>query len=236
MPLTTRLRRYGRLDAAQATPLERMPFVEKTYARGETIIRRGDPVENVLVMTSGWAARSRVVRSGNRQIIHILLAGDLMTADAFVLKRMDHQIEALSTAVVRFVKPGDLRRALESSPGLSAALWWAAAQEDSLIREHVVRVGRRPALERVSHFLLELHRRLLMVGQATEGAMILPITQEEIGDALGLSNVHVNKMLRDLERRGLLRRRKTVLQIEDRAAMARFCDFDEVHFHLDDAA
>lgn len=196
------------------------------------MLARGGLVDTVIFVTSGWAARSRYTPDGKRQIVHVLLPGDVVTPDVLVLKRMDHEIEALSTLSARFVRRSEFQALLLSLPRLACALWWASAQEDSLVREHVVRLGRRSALERIAHFILELHRRLLIVGQASEGAMIMPVTQSEIGDALGLSNVHVSKTLSKLQSLGHIKRTRTLIQLLDVDGLAELCDFDVLHFHL----
>ncbi|MFQ6550532.1 Crp/Fnr family transcriptional regulator [Aestuariibius sp. 2305UL40-4] len=232
-PLVTRLGYYMGVPAADISALDALPYREQRFDRGDVIIARGASINWVVLVTSGWAARSRNTRSGDRQIINILLPGDIVTPDVFVLHRLDHEIEALSTVTIRFLEKPDLQALLERAPGLATALWWAAAQEDSIVREHVVRLGRRNAIERIAHFLLEMHRRLMIVKQADEGAMILPLTQLEIADALGLSNVHVNKTLFKLEDLGHIRRQKTVTQLLNIPALAALCDFDTLYLHLE---
>ena len=184
-------------------------------------------------MISGWAARARYTLNGSRQIIHILLPGDLLTGEVFIVNRMDHDLVSMTNTVVRLIAPRELKDLFRRAPGISAALWWAAEQEDGMLREHIVRLGRRSALERTAHLLLELHRRLLLVQQATEDVFVLPITQSEISDVLGLSVVHVHRTLKVLDNSGLIDRRKSIIRLNDREALARLCDFDLSHFHLD---
>ncbi|UWR21271.1 Crp/Fnr family transcriptional regulator [Sulfitobacter sp. S190] len=231
-PLITRLSFHMRVPSSEIAVLDSLPYVEKQYVRDEIVISRGDKVGPVVLVTSGWAARSRYTSQGQRQIINILLPGDIVTPDVFVLKSIDHEIEALSSLTVRLINKDDLQNLLRKASGLSAALWWATAQEDSIVREHVVRLGRRKAIERIAHLLLEVHRRLLIVQQADEAAMIFPLSQAEIADVLGLSVVHVNKSISKLEKAGFIRRQKRLVQLIDIAGMAELCDFDTLYLHL----
>lgn len=232
-PFASRLSQFRGLEADDITKLDALPYRRRTYEAGASIVRRGDQVHDVIMMISGWAARVRTTSSGMRQIIHILLPGDLLTGDLFLVRRLDHELVAMTKAAVRLIKPEDLQALFSQAPSLSMALWWVAEQEDGMLREQVVRLGRRSALERTCHLLLELHRRLLLVQQATDDAFILPITQVEISDALGLSVVHVSRTLKKLTQSGLIERRGSVIQLRDREAIADLCDFDLAHFHLD---
>ncbi len=231
-PLITRLSYYFGVPSKDMSALDELPYEARSYDRGDVIMERGKSVTSFILVTSGWAARTRYTRAGQRQIINILLPGDLMTPDAFVLERIDHAIEALSPVSLRMVSEKNLQALFAKAPGLAPALWWASSQEDAIVREHVVRLGRRNALERVSHFLLEMHRRLLIVHQADENAMILPITQAEISDALGLSVVHVNKTISRLDGYGLIRRTKTLIEILNVEDLISLCDYDMLYLHL----
>ncbi len=232
-PLATRLSRYYGLDSKDVASLDSLPFRQRTFERGQSVVSRGDPIKDVILMISGWAARVRYTPSGARQIIHVLLPGDFLTSEIFVSRRLDHELVSMTKSVVRLMKPQDLRDLFRQAPGLSTALWWAAEQEDGMLREQIVRLGRRSALERTAHLILELHRRLLIVQQATEDAFVLPITQTEISDVLGLSVVHIHRTLRKLHDAGLIERRKSIIRLCDRDALADLCDFDLTHFHLD---
>ncbi len=235
-PLTTRLGYYMGVPSADLAAIDDLVFEERSYERGAEVIGQGDAVRSAILITSGWSARARYTAQGARQIISILLPGDIATPDLFVIDRMDHAIVALSELTVRFLDKQMLQSFLVRAPELAAALWWATAQEDSIVREQVVRLGRRNAIERTAHFLLEVHRRLLVVQQATESAMIVPLTQNEIADALGLTNVSVSKTMSRLERARLIRRQRTVIQLLDIDGLVELSDFNTFYLHLNDRA
>lgn len=232
-PLATRLKYYMDVGDGDVAALEGIAYEERHAVRGETIFARGQNIEWVVLIMSGWAARTRYTRDGARQIVNFLLPGDILTPDAFVIRQLEHEIEALSSVTLRILAMTDMQAVLERANGLASALWWAAAQEDSIVREHVVRLGRRNAQERIAHFLLEMHRRMLVVKQAAENSMILPLTQAEIADALGLSLVHVNRSLSFLQKEGHIDRRNTVIQLLDIPRLAEFCDFDTLYLSLE---
>lgn len=232
-PLATRLSQFFGLDPEDVAKLDALPFRQRAHDAGEQILGRGDRIEGMFLMISGWAARVRYTPEGSRQIIHILLPGDLVTDDVFVTRRIDHEFISLTKIVVRLINPDDFHDLFLKAPTMLAALWWAGAQEDGMLREQIVRLGRRSAIQRTCHLLLELHRRLLMVHQATDESFILPITQIEISDVLGLSIVHVNRTLKKLDDAGLIERRKSLMRLLDRESLAQLCDFDVAHFHLD---
>lgn len=232
-PLVTRLSNYARASKQDLARLDTVPFQQRKCEPGDIIVGRGDSITDVIFMISGWAARVRYTKGGRRQIIHILLPGDLLTREVFVIRRSDHELISLTNTVIRFVEQKDLVDLFREAPDLSTALWWAAEQEEGILREHIVRLGRRSSYERTCHLLLELHRRLVLIRQATESVFVLPITQAEIADLLGLSTIHVNRTLVKLRSEGLIKQNKRIIQILDPEAMADICDFDLAHLHLD---
>ncbi|MEO0998053.1 MAG: Crp/Fnr family transcriptional regulator, partial [Pseudomonadota bacterium] len=201
--------------------------------RGANILNRGDRQRHLIMIVSGWAARCRYTRAGSRQIQHILLPGDVATPDVFVIDRSDHDIQCLSDCQYRLVEPAAMRALFRHSEAVASAMWWSAEQEDGILREHIVRLGRRAANERVPHLFLELHRRLVMVDQATEDTFLLPLTQADIADALGLSAVHVNRTLRNLSKDGFIDYAHGIVTVHDPVQLAEYCDFDISHLHLD---
>ncbi len=232
-PFATRISRHFEVKASDLEEFESLKFRQASYARGADVLERGANMKQVILLVSGWAIRCRYTPEGMRQIVHILLPGDIVTPSVFVTQRSDHGITALSDVVVRFVDPSDMQTLFSKTKTLAAAFWWAAEQEHGMLREQIVRLGRRSALQRVPHLFLELHRRLFLVGQATAEAFILPLTQNDIADTLGLSNVHVNRTLKKLVAGGYIDYAGSVIQIRDSRRLAELCDFDLAHLHLD---
>ena len=229
--LTTRLRQFFPDQPTLCEEIDKLPHRSTTVERGVTLLRASDRQDEFLLVDAGWLARCRETAAGRRQIVHFLLPGDLITPDMLVISRLDHSIEALTTATVRRMAPGDVLQAINKSTWLATALWWAAELEDAVLREQIVRLGRRAAAERIPHLLLELHRRLVNVRQASPDSFISPLTQEDIGDALGLTNVTVSRILSQLRAQGLITGGRGLIHIPDVRRLAQQCDFDDRYFH-----
>ena len=232
-PLAKRLQRYYPIRSEDLLYFETLVSTETTFLKEHVILRRGVPKERFLSIQSGWAVRCRYTRAGNRQIIHVLLPGDLITPDLLVTRSTDHEVTSVTDVVVRAFDRSTMTQALADTPSIAAGLWWCTAQEDGMLREQIVRLGRRAAMQRVPHLLLELNRRLQLVDEATDREMTLPLTQRDIADALGLSAVHVSRTLKALVADGYIRYAGKHIEFPDPERLADMCDFDVVHLHLD---
>lgn len=231
-PLHYRLQPYGGIAREDLRRLNDLPYTQMEFAVGRRIAPRGRQLDRIYLIISGWVGQSRYLMSGTRQIVHVLLPGDIVPANVFALRKLDHELEALTHVVIRLFDPEDFVNLLQTAPELNMALWWAAEQQYSILRESIVRLGRRSSIERVAHLFLELHRRLLIIRQAKEESFMLPMTQEAFRDVLGLSLVHMNRMLRQLEKQKLIERKDTTIQFRNRQELSRLCDFDPAHLHL----
>jgi CRP-like cAMP-binding protein len=234
-PFAVRLSRHYQVGQDDLAHLETVEFRQETFKSGQNIVKRGAEMTQLILLASGWANRCRYTPEGMRQIVHLLVPGDIVTPSVLVTRYSDHGITALTDVVVRFVKPSEMERVLAASKKLATAFWWAAEQEHGVLREQIVRLGRRSALHRVPHLFLELHRRLYLVDLASAESFVLPLTQSEIADTLGLSNVHVNRTLRKLVADNYIEYHGAQIRIPDSARLAVLCDFDVSHLHLDKA-
>ncbi len=231
--LFARLSHYCEIGDAERDALLAMPMRERVYEPGEDVIEKGDEPNEALVVKSGWAARYVTLKDGRSQILNFLLPGDFFDLQVFVTDTADHSIAAI-TRVVALAIPGHaVLDVFSQSNNIGLALWWATLQEEAILREQIVRNGRRDAGERVAHLLLELHRRALIIGEGDESEFRLPVSQVLIADALGLSFVHISRVLKKLVRDGLIERDKELITIKDRDALVEKCDFSSDYLHLD---
>ena len=138
-------------------------------------------------MLSGWAARYKLLPDGTRQITAFLIPGDFCDLHVTILREMDHGILALSPATIAYIPHQAMQDLPLNRPALARALWWATLVDEAVLRAWIVTIGRRDAHEGVAHLLCELHARMRNVGLVEEGAFSLPLTQEELADALGLT-------------------------------------------------
>ena len=218
----------NREDAALIADIADRPRI---VAAHEDIIHEGDVPRDVRLITSGFAIRYKLLPNGSRQILAYLLPGDFCDLHIFILDEMDHGIAALSACTVVDIPRNAILR-LTERPAIARALWWATLVDESTLREALVNMGRRQAEERVGHFLCELLMRLEVVGLVSEDSFNLPLTQRELADTMGLSTVHINRVLQQLRGNRLITfdaKRLVVLDVE---GLKRFSGFNPNYLHL----
>jgi CRP-like cAMP-binding protein len=203
----------------------------RTIAAKQDIIGEGDKPDHVHVMMEGWAARYKIVGDGGRQITAFLIPGDFCDLHVTILGEMDHGILALTPTKVAYVPHKVMEELPRERPELVRALWWATLVDEAVLRSWIVNIGRREAAERVAHLFCELHARMKLVGLVEDDQFDLPLTQEVIADALGLTPVHVNRMLQRLRSDGLIQLGGGELTILDIAGLRRLADFDPNYLH-----
>jgi CRP-like cAMP-binding protein len=201
----------------------------RTVAAGRQIVVEGEIYDDIYFLHDGWAFRSKMLPDGRRQIFSYVIPGDVIGLRSSLLDFADDTVEALTDCKVSSFSLARLYDACREHPRLVIALMWSAAREQSMLSEQIMRLGRRNALERVSHFFVELLRRLQIVDEAGRRSFELPLTQELIADTLGLSIVHVNRTLKKLRQRGLLDIDDGRLVIHDVAALSEIADFDPLY-------
>lgn len=203
----------------------------RSVQRGRDIISEGDKPDHVHVMMDGWAARYSVVEDGARQITAFLLPGDFCDLHVTILGEMDHGIVALTPAKVAYVPHTVMQDLPVERPELARALWWATLVDEAVLRSWIVNIGRRDAAQRVAHLFCELHARLKLVGLADEDHFDLPLTQEVLADALGLTPVHINRTLQRLRSEDLILLKGGELTILDIGALRKLAGFDPNYLH-----
>ena len=194
--------------------------------RGKQLIQEGQTGHKVFILQAGWACSYKDLRGGQRQIISFPIPGDCVGLRSVLLKTADHSFSALTDAVVSPVDGPHLSRCVAEFPRLGSALLWAASRDEAMVVEHLVNIGRRSAIERTSHFFMELAERLSLIGFATEAQFECPLSQYVLADALGLSSIHVNRVLRHLREQNLLTLRKGQVRIHDLNGLRRLSGFE----------
>jgi CRP-like cAMP-binding protein len=199
----------------------------ESYTPGQEIVAQGGPIRRARLITEGWACRHRTLADGRRQIIGFLLPGDLIG-----VRRQPGPLDLCATVALTRVQCLDatslrdpVMRDLGRCPGLASALRRAERLEEAQLLDHVTRLGRQTAYERVAHLLLELHGRLTTAGLATGPSFPMPLTQETLADALGLSVVHVNRILQQLRREKLVELRAGRAVLLHPELLAQIADF-----------
>jgi CRP-like cAMP-binding protein len=185
--------------------------------RGQQLTQEGQTGHKAFVLQAGWACSYKLLPDGGRQIISFPIAGDIVGLRSVLLRTADHSFSALTDAVVSAVEGAHILKCVTEFPRLGAALLWAASRDEAMVVEHLVNIGRRSALERTAHFFMELAERMTLNGNATVTEFACPLSQFVLADALGLTSIHVNRVLRQLRERKLLSLRKSTAVIHDLA-------------------
>ena len=165
---------------------------------GKEISYEGQTNHVAYVIQSGWGCSFKSLPDGDRQIITFPVPGDCVGLRSILLRASDHSFSALTDVTLSAIEAPRMMSILAEFPRLGSAILWAVSRDEAMIVEHLVSIGRRSAIERAAHFFLELYERLLLVGLAKDDTFDCPLTQYVLGDALGLSAIHVNRTLRQL--------------------------------------
>ena len=173
----------------------------------------------------GWACSYKLLPDGSRQIISFPIPGDIVGLRSILLRIADHSFSALTDATINPIEGTHIVKCMTEFPRLGAALMWATSRDEAMVVEHLVNIGRRNALERTAHFFMELAERLSLVGLAKETEFTCPLSQYVIADALGLTAIHVNRVLRQLREQKLLTIRKGKVHIHDLNKLRKLAGF-----------
>ena len=236
MPMLRKLERSTHFGGADREALLALPHHVRRVAAGAHLVRDGDRPENCCVLLSGFAYRHKITGEGGRQVIAIHMTGDFVDLQNSLLHVADHNVQMLTDGDVAFIPRDTIRELALARPAIGLALWTDTMVDSSIFREWVVNVGRRDARTRIAHILCEFSLRLEAAGLAKDHRYELPMTQEQLADAVGLTSVHVNRVLRQLAEEGLISRNKRAIVIEDWGRMRDAGDFNERYLHSDAAA
>ena len=203
----------------------------RTFPPNYDLILEGDEPRPVFVILAGWACRYKILPGGSRQIISFMMPGDFCDMHVAVLAEMDHSIATLTDAKVVAIPRDQMEALVEVRPNLSKAFWWTQLVDAGVLRATIVSMGRRTSLERVAHLLCELCFRMRNIGIADEETFVMPFTQIVLADAVGMTPVHVNRLVRKLRALGALDVGVTTLIIADISLLAQIAGFDDNYLH-----
>jgi CRP-like cAMP-binding protein len=210
-----------------------LPYTTRTLEAATYTVREADPPAHCAILVSGFAYRQKLTGEGARQIIALHIPGDALDFQNLFLDVSDHSVQMLTRGEVAFVARSDLQRLSRSQARVGHAILVKILVEAAIFREWVLNVGRREARSRLAHVLCELGVRLHAEGLADEYAYELPMTQEQLADALGLTPVHVNRTLKVLEAEGLITRNKRMVSFPDWEKLRTVADFNQRYLHLE---
>lgn len=195
------------------------------------IVREDDLPDHVIFLLRGFACRHKLLPSGKQQILAFMIPGDVCDPGITLLDRRDHSISAMSSCQIGHVADDELTEIGVRFPKVGAALRWASLVEDAINREWIVNLGQRQALGRMAHVICELYYRLRAIGQVDGPSYALPVSQAELGNAMGISSVHINRTLQELRGKKLIAfsdRRMTILDLRSLETLG---EFDPAYLH-----
>jgi CRP-like cAMP-binding protein len=199
----------------------------------QLVVRSGEELSSSFLLLDGWMARSKDLAGGERQVTELHVAGDFADLHGFTLKRLDHDIVAISECRVAVVPHERLRHLTEKLPRLGRVYWFTTNIDAAIHRELALSLGQRSAISRMAHLFCELLVRLDVVGRARKDSYEFPLTQRELSECLGLTVVHANRTLQELRRRGLVELENRQLTIRDRRGLEGVAEFDPGYLYLD---
>jgi CRP-like cAMP-binding protein len=219
-------------DKAIAAILQ-MPYVVKQLYREDLFVREGATADKCGILTSGLAVFQKTNRDGDRQILSVKLPGDMLGLQSLYLDTPDHNIQALTKSEIAIV-PSDLLKAISDEfVVVRHAISRIMLTEASMLRELILNIGQRDARARLAHFLCEFAVRTGGMDKINNRSFELPLTQEQLGDALGLTAVHINRMLQLLSRDGLIARDGKEVRFVDWDRLQNVADFSTRYLHLE---
>ena len=233
LQMLRKFRMRAPLDDADAQALLGLPYRVQAVEPGVYVVREGERPDRSCLILSGFAYRHKVTIEGARQIVSVHIPGDFVDLEGALLNVADHNVQALTRCEVAFVRRDTVRELILSHPRVGMAMWVDTLIDGAVFREWVVNVGRRDARSRISHLLCEFARRLEIAGLGEEYRYELPMTQEQLADATGLTPLHVNRILQQLTREGLIERQKRFIAIPDWEKLRSAAGFTDTYLHLD---
>lgn len=213
--------------AIAAAAAERLEF-----APGQDLVVEGSRPDRCLLVAEGFTCRYRLLSTGERQLTAIHLPGDFVDLHSLLLKEMDHSVGALTPCTILAFPHERLVRVTERFPHLTRLLWLSTLLDGAMHREWLVGMGRLSAPQRTAHLICELYMRLQALGLASEHKFSLPITQATLADAVGISSVHINRVLQEMRQKNLIMWSAGILEILDWGALVTEADFDDRYLHL----
>lgn len=227
-----RLRVHSSISVEAAAALDWLLGRPIAFEPGALVAQAGENADLVTVVQKGLACRMSLLADSRRQIHSLLLPGETADAEAALLHLRADNVEALTRCCVWLVPKTRFAGLVHSQPQLAEAFARETAIAAQVAREWVVNLGRRNAVERLAHFICELSTRFDAIGATKQNAFVLPLTQQDIADAQGMSAVHVNRVLNELRAKFLIRTDKHVLTVLDRSALESLAMFDAAYLHL----
>jgi CRP-like cAMP-binding protein len=224
--LVRKLSNFIKLSPGEVDCLTQLQSARENVDGLTDLVHEGQTGHRAYILQAGWAYCYKLLPDGGRQVITFSLPGDFMGLRSILLRTSDHSFATFSDSVVSPISVKRMIGVFNEFPRLGAAILWAVSRDEAMVVEHLVGIGRRRAIERVAHFFLELGHRLQLVGMASETKFECALNQYLLADALGLTAIHVNRVLRQLREKGLVTVKEGRVEINDVKGLMKLAGYD----------
>jgi CRP-like cAMP-binding protein len=228
--LVRRLRAYDPIQPEDVEAIKALPITVKDYAANQTVVHDGERPTHCCLIADGFCMRSKTISSGRRQILSIHIPGEIPDLQSLFLEVMDHDLTTLTPSTLGFIRHETLRDLHRLQAHLAEMFWRDSLIDAAMFREWIVNVGQRPAPARLAHVIVELWERLKLIGRAGN-TIDIPLTQERIGEALGITTVHANRIIKQLREEGIMEFQRGRVTILDELRLVELAEFDGRYLH-----
>jgi CRP-like cAMP-binding protein len=230
--LTNRASAHFNLDASDKAAIQTIRSRTKALAEGDEIVRQGDKPDVAVLVLGGMLARYHTLPSGDRQYLSFHIAGDLPDIQSVFLRVMDHSVCAMDHADVATVPHDQLQRLFRQRPNVAFAFWRLTLVDAAIFRQAITNNAARSQVPRLAHFFCEQYLRAREAKLVQRSSCMLPLSQRQLGQTLGMSLVSVNRALQQLRSANLLEFRSGALDIRDWRGLCELADFDATYLHV----
>lgn len=231
-----KLQLWGSLSDEEQQAVLALPHEVSELSSGKHIARAGEQPSHSCVLLEGFAFRYNRLADGSRSISSVQMKGDVVDLQNALVGTSDHNVQTLTRCKVAIIPREEIVRLAFALPNVGMAMWYDTLVDAAIFREWIANVGRRDSSARLAHLLCEFGLRLETAGLGNRASYELPMTQEHLADATGLTQLHVNRTLKNLEERGLITRAKKSVVIADWKRLAAEAGFTGKYLHLEDEA
>ena len=229
--LIRRLRTYDAISDEDVATIHALPIAVRDYPAGRPVVRDGQRATECCLIIDGFCARSKTITDGKRQILSIHIPGEIPDLMSLFLHVMDHDLLTLTPCKLGLIRHEALQELHRRRPTVAEMFWRDTLIDAAMFREWIVNVGQRPAPARLVHVMMELRERLRVIGRVEGNSFEMPLTQEEVGEALGITGVHANRVIRQLREDGIVELHRGRATVLDENKFLELADFDHRYLH-----
>jgi len=230
--LIRRLRTTSAIDDEDVEVIGALPMDLRSLGPNQHVVRDGEKSTACCLLAEGFCVRSKSTWEGRRQILSIHIPGEIPDLQSLYLHVMDHDLVTLTESRVGYIPHTALQDIVRQRPNVAAVLWRDTLIDAAMFREWIVNVGQRPATSRLAHIVVELRARLKVIGRGDGSRIEMPLTQEQIGEAMGITQIHANQISKQLREEGVLEFHRGHVTVLDEGKLEELAHFDDRYLHL----